>query len=95
MNEKEIMEKIAEKDKCLNPYDMGVYCIEEMSELTKELCKLKRDPNRSFECIQEEIAHVLLTVELLSYSLKCVEEVKIKKQAKLSKLYIKGWTGRN
>jgi len=95
MNEKEMMEKVAARDKCSNPYDIGVYCIEEMSELTKELCKFKRDPDRSFECIQEEIAHVLLTAELLSHSLNCVKEVKTKKQAKLSKLYVEGWTRRN
>jgi NTP pyrophosphatase (non-canonical NTP hydrolase) len=88
MNEEEVMEKIAAKDKYLNPYDMGVYCIEEMSELIKELCKFKRDPNRSLDCIQEEIAHVLLTVEILSHSLNCVKKVKTEKQAKLSKLYI-------
>lgn len=45
-------------------------CIEEMAELTKELCKLERfkdteKENQIIECIKEEIADVLNTVEQL------------------------------
>ena len=45
-------------------------CIEEMAELTKELCKLERyrgteKESEIIECIKEEIADVLNTVEQL------------------------------
>ena len=40
----------------------GIYLIEEMSELTKEICKLERDKG-SLGKIAEEAAHVLISLK--------------------------------
>lgn len=59
-------------------------CIEEMSELTKELCKFKRYKNTDKESvviknIQEEIADVLNTVEQMQHIFGEDEIEKIRK----------------
>lgn len=60
-------------------------CIEEMSELTKELCKYKRNSNGEvskevIENIKEEIADVLNTAEQLEYFFGEEEIEKIRQQ---------------
>lgn len=62
-------------------------CIEEMSELTKELCKLDRYNNNEekrqeiIEKIKEEIADVLVTVEQMQcyFGIDAVEKIKAQK----------------
>ncbi len=66
-------------------------CIEEMSELTKELCKFKRYKNTDKESvviknIQEEIADVLNTVEQMQHIFGEEEIEKIRK-LKLKKFF--------
>lgn len=64
--------------------------IEEMSELTKEICKYKRfqDKKENYrENIKEEIADVLIMIEQLKYIFKYTnEDIDLIKQNKLNKL---------
>ena len=64
--------------------------IEEMSELTKEICKYRRfqDKQASYrENIKEEIADVLIMIEQLKYIFKYTDEdIDLVKQIKLNKL---------
>ena len=56
----EHMEAFAEEFPSMT--EAGISLIEEMSELTKEICKLKRD-NGSLGKILEESAHVLISLK--------------------------------
>lgn len=64
--------------------------IEEMSELTKEICKYRRfqDKQENYrENIKEEIADVLIMIEQLKYIFKYSnEDIDLVKQNKLNKL---------
>jgi NTP pyrophosphatase (non-canonical NTP hydrolase) len=64
--------------------------IEEMSELTKEICKYKRFQEKEHnyrESIKEEIADVLIMIEQLKYIFKYTnEDIDLVKQNKLNKL---------
>jgi len=67
-------------------------CIEEMSELTKALCKYRRYGNDAsvIENIKEEIADVLNMVEQIQYyfvsdDIKEIEKIKDKKIERLKK----------
>ena len=59
--------------------------IEEMSELTKELCKYKRNyANRM--ALVEEIADVKIMIEQLIYIFDCSNEVETVKRMKLDRV---------
>jgi NTP pyrophosphatase (non-canonical NTP hydrolase) len=68
-------------------------CIEEMSELTKELCKVERFKNdqekkeKIIENIKEEIADVLNTVEQMAYyyGIESIEKIREEKIEKVMK----------
>lgn len=60
-------------------------CIEEMSELTKELCKYKRGEN-NMVMIAEEIADVEITLEQMKLLYVCEELTAEFKEAKLRRL---------
>lgn len=68
-------------------------CIEEMSELTKELCKLERykhdeeKKKQIIENIKEEISDVMNTVEQMAYyyGLEDIEKIREQKIAKTIK----------
>jgi len=64
--------------------------IEEMSELTKEICKYERFQEKEHnyrENIKEEIADVLIMIEQLKYIFKYTkEDIDLIKQKKLNKL---------
>jgi len=69
-------------------------CIEEMSELTKELCKYQRKSNgyiskEVIDNIKEEIADVLNTAEQLEYFFgeEEIEEIRQKKIDRTIKKY--------
>ena len=77
------------------PQPQYVQCIEEMSELTKELCKLERFKGTDTECeviesIKEEIADVLNMVEQLQYIFGAdeIEIIRTKKIDKCRTLYL-------
>lgn len=68
-------------------------CVEEMSELIKELCKLRRykdDPQKKVEVVEnikEEIADVLNTVEQMQwyFGKEEIEKIRAQKIAKAEK----------
>ena len=70
-------------------------CIEEMSELTKELCKLNRykdvlDKADMMVAIREEIADVLNMVEQLQYIFGAeeIDNIRLQKINNSKKLYL-------
>ena len=72
-----------------------VQCVEEMSELTKELCKYERNLGAKNECkiidaIKEEIADVLNMVEQLEYCFgeSDIEKIRAEKIERSKKLYL-------
>jgi hypothetical protein len=88
---KEILEKAIETygaDKQMN------MCIEEMSELTKAICKIKRELSsgdgftkvETLNNMYEEIADVTITLEQLKMMFTCKEEVKEQMAYKMSRL---------
>lgn len=61
-------------------------CIEEMSELTKEICKLKRGKNNHDEIV-EEMADVYIMMEQLKIMINISpEEIELAKDIKLGRL---------
>ena len=58
--------------------------IEEMSELTKEICKYKRLPN-NYEKIADEIADVKIVIEQLEYIFGVSKEVEKRVNYKLER----------
>lgn len=63
MINKELYEKLIEKYGAEHQLDM---CIEEMSELTKEICKHKRGADNHNEIV-EELCDVYITLEQLIF----------------------------
>ena len=70
-------------------------CIEEMSELIKELCKYERNigtdkESATIDAIKEEIADVLNMVEQLEYCFgeQDVENIRTQKIERSKKLYL-------
>lgn len=65
-------------------------CIEEMSELTKAICKIKRNryniTNKLKEDLYEEIADVYIMLRQLEMMFDCEPEVKKQIANKLSRL---------
>ena len=59
--------------------------IEEMSELTKELCKYKRGA-QNFKQIAEEIADVEIMMEQLKIMFDCHRQVEVYKEDKIKRL---------
>lgn len=66
-------------------------CIEEMSELTKELCK-EKDGLGDVEHIAEEIADVLITIDQVIIYHKIYDLVAKYRQEKLARLRYKVFT---
>ncbi len=70
-------------------------CIEEMSELIKELCKYERNlgtanEQKTIDAIKEELADVLNMAEQLEYCFgeKDIEEIRFNKIERSKKLYL-------
>ena len=59
--------------------------IEEMSELTKELCKYKRGAE-NFKQIAEEIADVEIMLEQLKIMFNCKRDVEVYREDKIKRL---------
>lgn len=67
-------------------YDMQqAVAIEEMSELTKELCKYKRGA-QNFNQIAEEIADVEIMMEQLKIMFDCHRQVEFYREDKIKRL---------
>jgi len=69
-------------------YDLDFHrymAIEEMSELTKELCKNRRGKD-NLEHIAEEIADVLITIDQLIICYNCEELVNTIRNMKINRL---------
>lgn len=62
-----------------------VIAIEEMAELTKELCKYKRGQD-NFDHIAEEIADVEIMMEQLKIMFDCNRQVEVYKENKIKRL---------
>lgn len=69
----------------------GTKCIEEMSELTKELCK-EKDGQGNLEHIAEEIADVLITIDQIIVYFDIYEDVAKYRGEKLERLRYKIFT---
>ena len=69
----------------------GTKCIEEMSELTKELCK-EKDGHGNLEHIAEEIADVLITIDQIIVYNDIYEAVAHYRCEKLERLRYKIFT---
>ena len=82
MSEEEIYDKALEK---FGMEAQILMCIEEMSELTKELCKNDRGVENSLK-IAEELADVEIMLEQIALIFKVGKLVVIFKQEKLAKL---------
>lgn len=65
-------------------------CIEEMSELTKELCKYKRG-RKNREQLAEEIADVKITLAQMQMLFDCTDEVQEWIAKKLRRLEGRLW----
>lgn len=65
-------------------------CVEEMSELIKELCKFKRY-RENLSSIAEEIADVKITIAQMEMLFGCKEEVKEWVDRKLKRLEGRLW----
>jgi len=84
-----IYEEILEK--ALDTYGVEaqrLMCIEEMSELTKELCKNSRG-RMNEEQIAEEIADVLITADQMIMAYDLSKEVKAWRLEKLARLEVR------